>query len=948
MVCRVRVLLSAALLAAVALCAALTDLTNRSARVRPTEKDMPSRLARHLERLREALPGTGGLAAEGPASFADEQFLQRAYPGDDIPLTRLSGAVSAFNVANRRNFPKGNKTGAWVSVGPTTALYQRTPFRTSDSYVPNEFAAGGRTTALAIGPSCTADKCRLYAAAAGGGVWRTDNALAANPRWTFLSPGFALNAIGALAVDPNDPTGDTILAGTGEANACGVCGAGAGLYRSTDGGQSWAGPLGASVFGGRAIGTIAVDPTNPNVLYVGTTRGVRGVSSVTGGAVSLIPGAAKWGLYKSIDGGATWTFIHNGAATTAGCTGDSNESGGNTPCSPRGVRKVALDPSNPQIVYAGSYQRGVWRSMDGGASWVGILAPISAGPAVSNTERAEFALTTLPNGKTRMYVGVGSLGPPLAPPARFLRSDDVTAAAPTFVELSSPDPALPGYGSYNYCTGQCWYDQIVVTPAGHPDIVYLGGSYLYGETGGISNGRAVVLSTDAGVSWSDLTMDATDVTHPNGLHPDEHSLVLNPSNPFQFFQASDGGVVRSSGEFADMSSSCAPRELGLTAGARCRQLLSRVPTRIDSINVGYRTLQFMSLSVNPADSTNLQGGTQDNGTWETTGDRRTWLQTMWGDGGQSGFDIGNPLFRFHTFFQATPDVNFSAGAIHDWNWVGDRLFGVEPQAFYIPIISDPTVSGSIFAGLSHVWRTKTFGMGSMTLEEFRGHCNEFTGDFAAQCGDFEPLGADVYLGVDAPSQESRLTDVKYGTDRTGGTVAAVERAPGDTSTLWAATSTGRVFVSKNADAEPAGAVIFSRIDNTASNDPNRFVSGIAIDAQNPNRAWLTYSGFSASTPAAPGHIFEVVFDPVSRSATWTSLDHGLGDVPLTDVVRDINGDLYVSTDYGVLALAAGATAWTQAAPGLPTVMVAGLTIVPADRKLYAATHGLGAWLLNLP
>ena len=64
-----------------------------------------------------------------------------------------------------------------------------------------------------------------------------------------------------------------------------------------------------------------------------------------------------------------------------------------------------------------------------------------------------------------------------------------------------------------------------MTPAGYPDIVYLGGSYSYGETGGISNGRGVVLSTDAGVSFTDMTMDGTDPVHPNGLHPDQHFLV---------------------------------------------------------------------------------------------------------------------------------------------------------------------------------------------------------------------------------------------------------------------------------------------------------------------------------------------------------------------------------------------------------------------------------------
>jgi hypothetical protein len=75
----------------------------------------------------------------------------------------------------------------------------------------------------------------------------------------------------------------------------------------------------------------------------------------------------------------------------------------------------------------------------------------------------------------------------------------------------------------------------------------------------------------------------------------------------------------------------------------------------------------------------------------------------------------------------------------------------------------------------------------------------------------------------------------------------------------------------------------------------------------------------------------------------------MGDIPITDVVRDdVTGDLYASSDFGVFRLLSGASAWVVAAPGMPNVEVAGLTIVPGERKLLAATHGLGAWLLNLP
>jgi hypothetical protein len=183
-------------------------------------------------------------------------------------------------------------------------------------------------------------------------------------------------------------------------------------------------------------------------------------------------------------------------------------------------------------------------------------------------------------------------------------------------------------------------------------------------------------------------------------------------------------------------------------------------------------------------------------------------------------------------------------------------------------------------------------------------------------------------------------------------VCAVERAPSNTGTLWAATTTGRVFVSQNADNATPGSVTYTRIDSLVANDPGRFVSGIYIDPANPNHAWISYSGYAFNTPTEPGHVYEVTFNPGPVTATWTMLDTPGGtpfpDFPATDVVRDSNGDLYVSNDFGVMMLANGSTSWATAGSGLPMVEVAGLTIVPGSRALYAATHGRSAWKLTLP
>ena len=147
------------------------------------------------------------------------------------------------------------------------------------------------------------------------------------------------------------------------------------------------------------------------------------------------------------------------------------------------------------------------------------------------------------------------------------------------------------------------------------------------------------------------------------------------------------------------------------------------------------------------------------------------------------------------------------------------------------------------------------------------------------------------------------------------------RDGGDHGTLWAATSAGRIFVTHNADATDPSAVTWHRIDSsTSGNSPTRFPSGIYVDPANSGHAWISYSGYNQATKDSPGHVFEVTV--VGAAAQWRDLNVEQGeitaelpraDLPVTDLVRDdFTGDLYASTDFGVLrgTQAAGGTyAW---------------------------------------
>ena len=931
---------SALVLVAVATALAVLSAGGGSSQAAPGELETPPALAAHLAKLKQALPGNQGMALEGPGSAAAAEYAHRSYPAPAISVSEMSTAASSANRQSTRFFRGQGRRGQWVFAGPSEALYPLERFRNADLYVPNSYIAGGRTTSIAIDDTCT-NKCRAYISAAGGGIWRTKDIFANNVNWDYLGGPLGINSTGAISFDPNDVTRRTIYAGTGEANICGSgCVAGAGLYKSTNEGESWT-RIGNAEFTGKGIGAIVVKPGDSNTIYAGTTTALRGYSSsCCTGVTRPVPGAAKWGLYKTTNGGATWSFIHNGSVNVASCTGSIPEFNNLETCSPRGVRNVELDPANSNILYASSYARGVWRSTDAGATWVQIKPSLNA--AIIQT-RPSIDVNLLPNGKTRMYVYEGNTG---SPTSRLSRSDDVSTGVPAFIELTSPSTASPGWATHNLCTAQCWYDMFVETPKGHPDIVYVGGAYLYGEQ--VANKRGVILSTDAGVSGTDMTYDGTDQVQPHGLHPDQHDIAVHPRNPFIFVETNDGGVMRSNGNFVNRSSWCDGRPLSAASMARCQQMLSRIPERLEGINGGLGTLQFQSLSVSPHNVKILQGGTQDNGTWEGKNYQKEWKNTMIGDGGQSGFDVAIPSFRFHNFTGASPDVNFENGDFEAWIWTGDPLqTGGE---FYAPVIGDPVVSKTMFAGTNRTaYRTKTAGLGTRTIAEANEVCNEWTGNFSAQCGDWAELG------------NIRLTDAAWGT-RAGGNLAAIERTKDDASTAWAATSTGRVFVSKNVDAEPvvemgvepglgmrrvATSVIWSRIDLPSPATPDRYVTSIYVDPADGNHAWVSYSGYNVNAPG--GHLFEVQFNPATGTATWTNIDHDWGDLPVSDLVYDdVTGDLYASSDFGVSKLEDGDTSWVLAASGMPNVEVPGLTIVPEERRLFAATHGLSAWYLNLP
>ena len=276
----------------------------------------------------EAVIGAG--ETRNPDSSAEvESYLLRAYPEAEVPGEATLAAKSGWAALNAG----AHSSGTWQLIGPSKATYPSVlnPFLFDGAV----YLASGRVTAMALAPTCTQNKCVLYVAAAGGGVWRTDKALAGS-NWKFISGSFGINAIGGLLLDPDDPTGNTLYAGTGETNASGDSEAGVGIYKTTDGGQAWALVPGSDIFFQRAIGQMAFD--NAGNLLVPVASAVRGISSVSSGASSSpatgFPLASR-GLYRQTGNTFTQIFV--------------------APLPTRGSTTVKVDPTHAGIIYVNAF-----------------------------------------------------------------------------------------------------------------------------------------------------------------------------------------------------------------------------------------------------------------------------------------------------------------------------------------------------------------------------------------------------------------------------------------------------------------------------------------------------------------------------------------------------------------------------------------------------------------
>lgn len=713
--------------------------------------------------------------------------------------------------------------------------------------------------------------------------------------WMAIGPGNIGGRTRALAIDPADP--DILY-------AAGVSG---GIFKSTDGGASWS-PLDDQMLN-LAVCTIALDPADPEVLYAGTGEGF--------GLLSFVRGL---GIFKSTDGGTSWTQLPATSPRTAGPAFHY-------------VSRIVISPNDPNRIYAGT-RYGVYRSLDGGGSWSVVLANpryLAVTPATNGCtqgcldlavrsdrspdvlfaafglweadglfrsddggdtwtgyptppQQGRMAIAIAPSDNNRIYVSMAE-NPTLGQYGRLVdlwRADD-GATFQSVLDLKHPfGPWL--FSVVAYATGcvedhqvysQGWYDQVLAVDPLDPDVLWLGGIDLYrSDDGGATFGLAGY--------WF---FGNEDPPHPNHIHADHHAVVFHPdydgvTNQVMYV-GNDGGVYRTVNARAATSQEECPID----------SLPGPFPGIVwENLNSGYAVTQFYHGDV-ARDRVMFAGGSQDNGTSQalSAGTPNSWKRILGGDGGYVAIDPtnGDRIFASTEGFPAIYVSTDGGGSfVEATNGItdADGLF-ITPLAMDL---SDPDV---LWTGGSRPWRTT---------------------DGAAS---WEVAGPDLPV-----------------TSR----ISAVGIAPSDGNVVYLGFENGYLARTVNG-LSPLPAWSMAGGPRIGA-----WVSSIAVDPADPDVAYCGYSNYSGS------HIYRTL----DGGAAWASIDGigliGMPDIPVHDIaIRPGDSQqLYAGTELGVFASDDGGATWNPANSGMAHTVVEAL-VFRDPQTLVAFTYGRGAFIASL-
>jgi len=691
-------------------------------------------------------------------------------------------------------------------------------------------ATGGRVHDVEVDPK---DPSTIYIAAASGGVWKTTN------KGTFWKPifdGQPDNTFGDLAIFPGDTR--IIWAGTGEQNNRQSTSRGGGVYRSADGGATWT-HLGLSET--RHIGRIRLHPTDANVAYVAA-------------AGNLWKPNAERGVFKTTDGGRSWSRILFVDTLT-------------------GATDLVMDPRDPNVLYAASYQRlrrawgfngggpgsAIYKTTDGGATWKKLENGIPAG------DKGRIALAIAHSNPNVLVALVEH-----ATESGTYRTEDGGA---TWRKMSRNNPR-PMYFSAPY-----------IDPTTDKRVWELG--------------VTIFKSEDGGATFENMPNSPT---YDVGLKTDHHTMWIDPRDPRHTLVGGDGGLHESWG-------------LGLTY------------IRLNNIPIG----QFYKIAADDRDPYWIYGGLQDTHSWMGPSATRHWLGILNQDWKQIGFSDGTGQAvdkAGYRFIYTTSD----GGNIQRFDpETGDRL-DLKPQPpkgdsayrwdWDAPVVASRHTAGTVYLGANRLFISKDYGVTWTRTKDLTRGINRDTLPLMGV------LGKDIKISKnDGESGFSEIT--------------AIAESPVDAKVLWVGTDDGNVQVSTDGGAswrEVSTPILTSHGELTGT-----YVSRIVASAASRGTAYVALDAHRG------GDFAPYILRTTDFGRMWKMV---VGGLPADGSVRSIHeypgkaNVLFAGTERFLFVTTDSGSRWTRIAANLPTTRYDDILIQPRTKDLILGTHGRSIWILD--